>query len=414
MGILETIFNRGDKKQAPKKRRKVLMSSNELENNIAAKLSQQTRDAYNRKNFTRLEQLYWSEPLVFNGINTWVELICGPGFTVKGDKKDVEIINDLFERTKFMERKLPKIVQHCCIYGNAYTEKRYNQGHEKIVGISDPIDPKSIGFITNNEGIVIVDDNDNPVGYVQKVVGNSIKIPADIISHFKLYSLGASQLGIGLVEPIFWTAIGKRTIDEKIVQQEFRKSNILVDVVVDTDKGEPTPEEINEIKKKVKGLTYRNDITHSDLYELKIHSFDFGENSDKIGRYFEDAIVAGVGLPKAYVTGRGEQTNKSILDTLHEVTQRKVSRRQSEIAMVIEDSIFDEMLDLGQISSIPRIVWNETSPESLGGKVSRMKKEIEVGLLRPDKKVRGLVREWEELPEESKDEDQDFMQNKKK
>jgi len=388
---------------------RTLIRSAELEPGRRIGLSSEV--TYSRKPFLRLEQLYFSDGIIFNSINTWIELICSPGFNIDTQNEKLrKRIEDFLHTIEFEDEILPKIVQHMCVYGNAFVEIIYNNAGDKVVDLSDPLDPKSMDFLRDPKtNIPILDIYGNPKAYAQKVnLGKPLDIPADHMAHFRLYTLASSQLGIGLIEPIFWTALGKRNIDEKIAQQEFRRATPFVWVSVGDESHEPSPEEINDIHNAFKDITYKTDFVGPYWYKVQFISSDPSESSINAVKYFQDAIISGMGLPKAIVTGTGESENRAVLHSLIAVTQRRVSRIQRAISNIIENKVFKKICELEGYDKkeVPRMMWNEFSPESLTGKIDRLVKEVQVGLLVPDEDIQRMVRQWEKLPIVEKTEEQ--------
>lgn len=361
---------------------------------------QQSETSYSRKPFIKLEQLYFSDGLIFNGVNTWVELICSPSYRIEGEDEEARAyIEKWLERVQFKEVKLPKIAQHRCIYGNAYSEIVFNFGGTDIVDLSEPVDPKSIDFKRLPNGQPILDENGNPATYVQmSVFGKPIEISAEKIAHFKMYTLGASQLGIGIVEPVFWTALGKRNIDEKVAQQEFRRATPFVIAKIGDKDHPPSPEEINKVHDALRNINYKTDFAGPYWYDIQFKESSPSDSTLKSAEYFEGQIISGTGLPKSYVLGHGETENRATLDLIVAVTQKKVERQQKEISNVMETKVFAKICELHNFKSVPRMVWNEFSQESLSTKIDRMTKEIQVGLLAPEQSLRDMIRKLEGLP----------------
>lgn len=368
---------------------------------VGKRLGAPSETSYTRKPFLRLEQLYFSDGLVFNAVNTWIELICSPGFNIEGmDEQARKYIEDFLKKIEFEDEILPKIVQHMCIYGNAYIEIVFNRGGTDVVDLSDPLDPKTIDFLRDQRtNVPILDKYGNPKMYTQRVsIGKPIEISAEHIAHFRLYSLGASHLGIGMVEPVFWTALGKRSLDEKIAQQEFRRATPFVLVKVGNKDHPPSADEINTIHDAMKNITYKTDFVGPWWYDIQFIKNDPSESSLNAVRYFQDAVITGLGLPKAIVTGIGESENRAVLESLIAVTQRKVGRMQRAISNIMENKVFKKIVELKNFNEMPRMAWNEFSPESLTGKIMRMTREVQVGLLVPDEELQKQIRRWEKLP----------------
>ena len=189
MAFLDRIKSFLGRKPKPTYRR--LIRSADLPS--PAKMTEPSVMTYARRPLLKLEQLYFTDPIIFNAINTWVELICTPGYDIVGEDEEArKYIEKWLEDIEFEDEILPKIVNHMCVYGNAFCEIVYNKAGTEIVDLSDPIDPKTIDFQRDSRGIPKVDEYGNPIGYIQwGSSGQKIELDATQIAHFKLYSLGA-------------------------------------------------------------------------------------------------------------------------------------------------------------------------------------------------------------------------------
>lgn len=396
MGIKDSFLSVFGIKPKNQKFSRSLIQSAELE--PGERYSVYTEPSYARKPFLRLEQLYINDGIIFNAINCWVELICAPGYSIVGMNEEArKYIENWLEQIEFKDRILPKLVSHMCIYGNAYLEILFNARGDNIVGLSDPIDPKTMDFKRDASGKPILDEWGNPTAYIQ-YANKPIEIPSEHIAHFRLYSIGSSQLGVGLIEPIFWHALGKRNLDEKIAQQEFRRATPLVFAKIGDKDHPPSVEEINAVHDALKNITYKTDFVGPYWYDLQFIQGSASESSLNAASYFTKQMIAGLGLPEPFVTGSGEKTNRATLDILLSLTQRKVQRIQNSISDVMENKVFKKIAELKGWRESPRMVWNEFSPESLSAKIDRLVKEIQVGLITPDEELKDIIKRWENLP----------------
>jgi hypothetical protein len=362
--------------------------------------------SYARKPFLQLEQLYFSDGLTFNITNTWTEMICSPGYRIDGLDEDArKYIEDWLVSIDFEDTKLPKITQHAILYGNAFCEIIFNEKGDMIVDLSEPLDPKSIDFKRGNSGYPLLDPYGNPVAYVQNGVYNQktgksfIEIPSEQMAHFRLYTLGASQLGIGIIEPIYWTSIGKRSIDEKIAQQEFRRATPFVMAKIGDINHPPSAEEINKVHDALKNITYKTDFVGPYWYDIDFKSSDGSNTSLNSASYFVGQEVAGSGLPTAYALGTGENQNRMVLDLIVSLTEKKTERYQKNISNLME-KIFKRKVEMkfGKGKKSPKMLWNSFSQESLDKKIDRLVKEIQVGLLQPDDDLKKVIRQLEGYP----------------
>jgi hypothetical protein len=378
---------------SPSKERTTVLSSG-----VEKRITDPTYFETTRRPFNRLEQLYWSDGIIFNAVNSWIELICSPGYSVVAENEEYrKYIEDFLKKIEW-DIKLPLFVNHMCIYGNGYGEIVFTRGGE-VSDITKPLDPKAIDFQKNPDGSVLFDKKGEPVGYVQKKYNQAdIPIPADNMLHLKFYSLNSSELGIGIIEPNYWVALGKRTLDEKIAQLEYRRASPLCHAQIGDENHEPSVEEIDKVSQEIKNINYKTDIVTPYWYKFNFIGANPTENSLGSVKYFVDQEIAGLGLPKAFVLGTGESQNRAVLDLIVELTKKKVERVQNSISKMMESKVFAKIAENKGWDEVPRLVWNEFNQESLSNKIDRIVKEIQVGLITPDGILLNQIKRWEGFP----------------
>ena len=119
-----------------------------------------------------------------------------------------------------------------------------------------------------------------------------------------------------------------------------------------------------------------------------------------------------MGRDDVYLTQQGYEKLCNELEFLKNTRRREISKAIEQARLqgdISENAEFDaakdaqalneqKIAELEGFTETPRMVWNEFSPESLTGKIDRMVKEVQVGLLVPDDELQGVVRRWEKLP----------------
>jgi hypothetical protein len=120
---------------------------------------------------------------------------------------------------------------------------------------------------------------------------------------------------------------------------------------------------------------------------------------DNLG-YFIDGIVSGLGGPKPFITGSGEATNRATLSDMKLLLERSFKTQQRQLSYQIEREVFTLLARQYNFKSVPKLVWDEVSTESIDSKVERLVALAKSGLLVPDVGTRNLLRRMERLPEE--------------
>ena len=114
-----------------------------------------------------------------------------------------------------------------------------------------------------------------------------------------------------------------------------------------------------------------------------------------------------MGGPKPFITGLGTDTNKSTLAEQKILFERTLKAIQEQISQIIINGVFSVIAKQHKFHSIPELVWEEISTESLDSKADRLVKYVNANLLIPDEEIRNIIRQSERLPKENLSETKD-------
>lgn len=370
-----------------------------------------------------LESIYINEPTVFNAINRTVDLIMGAEHKLEGDESAVREFNEFLSGIGEIggrfewEELLTRIFQHQFIYGNAYVELIFNKQGTKIVDL-DIIDPKKMDYAKDATGNIVLDEYGNPVGYVESVplaamgealksdkppekvtlTGNQIFFNPERIAHFKLYTVGDGFDGIGLIEPIYQTAVNKMDVSNAL-SVFFKRIGFPTRVAMVGDSlHEPTEDMLTKANEALSQADYQSSFVVPYYVKLDVLEPKRPEKIREHVIHYVNEIVTGLGMPKAFVTGIGDVSNRATLRTQAYIYRFTLKGIISRTARAIEKNIFARIAKYNGIKSIPRIVWGEISVEELGNKADRLASYVKSGIIEPDKDLEKHIRELENLP----------------
>jgi len=240
---------------------------------------------------------------------------------------------------------LTKIVQNMCIYGNAWVELVRDATDSRIVAL-DWIDPKSMDFLRDEQQNIIYAPDGFPKAYVQYVRfedelkgvpkrlqieqfgRKAILFERERIAHFPFYTVGDNLDGIGLIEPLFNVSQGKLNIQEGLAQFAYRKGIPLLWAKVGDEAHPPSPEEIDDLTKKLRGISYRTEIVTPYYHDLQLLESKTAERKQEILNYNIDQQVAGLGVPRAFVVGSADRTNRATLELQNFMFEQRIKTLQ--------------------------------------------------------------------------------------
>jgi len=164
-----------------------------------------------------LEYAYRADSFIFNAVNVAVQMIMSAGWTLTAKKASVRKYFETFMENiskvgadTTAQEILIRIYQDNYIYGGSWNELVWNVEDTNIVDLKT-LNPREMDFARSENGNIVLDENEKPVGYVQSVpmgvdieglgdpvpegvvfggTGNQIFIDAKRIAYIPLYTNG--------------------------------------------------------------------------------------------------------------------------------------------------------------------------------------------------------------------------------
>lgn len=370
-----------------------------------------------------LEQDYLVEPVVFNSINKSVQLIMSAGYIFQGEEKSVAFFEEWFDRIGSRGGETDKqdlwhsTFKHQLMFGSAWNEIIPAKGYpDKPVDL-DLIDPKLMDYAKDNQNRISLDENGNPVGYVQTlpysysvsrqkydipesvtIQSNQIFLPPKQIAHYKLYTTGDTFYPIGLIEPAHNSIVRKFEMEKAWVNWMKRFGFPTKKMKWGDMNHEPT----NEVLQRA-----AEELAKSDEMGVYVYPYwadvsqDEVKSPDKLMEgldYYIRQIVSPMGLPEVIASGKSDATNRSTLaitSSLMKLTLKDIVRRTVQ---VMEKKVIQPVALANKIEPV-NIRWGEIAIEELDDKAKRLTAYVQAGLLTPDAKLQDLIRKIENLPE---------------
>lgn len=384
----------------------------------------------------QLELLYVRDPVAFNSVNVICKTFLSTGYTILNDHEGK--LQDFLNVNQFSDLMF-KIVQHLCIYGNAWVALMYRKTEisgstQKLLAGIDILDPKTMDFLRDIQGNIIFDKLGSPINIIQYLPVNmptglgstylpnmprnpvqvtdpfgrynqAMIIEKDDAAHITLYTIGDNPVGIGILEPLYNVINSKKMIERGLAQSIHRHGFPIMWVKVGDMNNPPNPDELQDAFTKLTQLNERSEIITPYWYDIgMLQPKDVAQLQSHL-QYFQDEIVSGVGVPKPFVIGEGEGGSKHILEMQKVLFERNIRMVQYAVAHIIDTEI---LLRFARENNFPnwkkgppKLVWEEISTESTESKIASIVNLVDVGVIHPDKELEKYVRRELRLPETS-------------
>lgn len=348
-----------------------------------------------------LELAYILDPICFNSINQIMSTFLASDYKLIGaPARVITEFEDFLKEIEFDEYVLPNIVMHTCIYGSSYNELVYNKKGTDIVDI-EPIDPKTMDYQKGMGEQIEVDAKGLPVGYVQKIQRSNkqIKFPREDVAHIGLYFVGDQFYPVGVIEPVYKTTQRKMNIEEGLAQAAYRHGFPIMVAKCGDPSHEPSPQEIDNVLTKMKQMYYKTEMAVPYFYEIDLKEPTKLETYQEPMNYFIAQQISGIGVPRSYVTGSEETSNRAALTVQNMMFEKRIGWMQRHIGSQIEKQVFARISDLRKLKGYPEMQWQPLNLDSLTEKAQRLRIYADLGFVSPDDiELANIIRDREQFP----------------
>jgi len=370
-----------------------------------------------------LMQQYVSDPLVFNSVNKYVQIIMAAGFHFEGSDESVKGAEEFFNKIGDYGGEIDEDIllaetyKNQFVIGSNWYENIYNKTRAKLVDL-DIINPITIDYVRDNSGNVLLSDYGNPKGFVQNLRGivdieqkfqDEIPDEADIseklflppwkVTHFKLYTIGDNLDGLGIVEPIYNSGNRKLNIEQGYANAARRLGYPIITAQIGDSLHEPTPQQKEDTLNEIADVDYKSSFAFPYYVKLGLLESKKPEKLSEHLDYFQNAQVTGLGLPQAFASGSGEATNRSTLARQEYIMKLSLKEVIKRTTKTINKNILSVLAKQNKWEDVPRMVWNEVSLEELDSKAKRIVSYAQAGLIKPTENIEKYIKHIEGLPE---------------
>lgn len=379
-----------------------------------------------------LTSTYLADPICFNGINKITQAIMSAGFEIANREDDSNAgYFNVFVGTvgkRGGETDWNSIVEGMLrdaeIYGQTFIELIHDKTGKQILDI-DLLDTTRMDYLRDDRENVALDKFGNPIGYIltmpdeyvtepvenkfqppdpYSLKTNQIYFPPSRIAHIKLFTYEDRLFPIGLLEPIHRITKYKMNLEASITNALELYSIPHMHAKIGDITHDSSPDQIKKILGEVKKNLKKGIYATPYYYDLSLIEAQHLEHLTDELSYYIDQQVAGLGIPKSFITSLGDETNRSTLVIQEHLFQLSLKNIIGKINYGIETQIFKPIAEKNLASSsYPKIVWGELAVEDINSKAERLSNYARYGLISPEIKLENIIREEEGLPQITED-----------
>jgi len=386
-----------------------------------------------------LEKIYSTDALVYTALNKTMQVIMAADYTLEGDSDSVQFFEKFLEKIGFRGGEddwysiLKRIFLYQMIYGYCPLELIYNEDGNMIVDL-DIIDPKKFSYAKAGGWQLALDKYGNPIGYVERLpplvygmlrtevnkippppgvtlFANEIFLPAERVANIKMHVVGDGFFGEGLIEPIYEICMQERAARDGFANASHRAGHPMLWAQVGDDLHPATEEKLKNTVDELKEVNSKTAFATEHFTKLQILESKAPEKMRSFLDYYTDMKLVGLGLPKAFVMGSGEATNRATLARQEYMAKLTMKDMIRSTCYAIESKIFKRIADMhntaypnGNKIKIVRFKWGEVAFEELESRATRIQKYLQSGGLRYTPELENYIQRSEGLPEVKSDE----------
>jgi len=365
----------------------------------------------------KLESVYLTDPQAFNTVNKSRQLIMQAGFKIVAEKKGIQSKYDEFFKNigKIgMRTNTPQLLSYIhhdkLLYGAAYVERIYDISQTEIVDLK-MIDPKLMDFARDAEDIIVVDKNQNPVGYTMEVgrIGNKMlgdKIPVSTegnpimgnivlkgtqifllefrVAYFRMFSFGNRFEAVGIIEPAFQDIIRKHKIEEATANSIHNTAAYPIVGYVGDNQRAASQTLMNSTLDAMQNLSHSRYMVFQHPTKLETLEVKHSEQVDEALRYFRGNQSAASGMALGFSIGTGEAINRSTLSTQQRMLDISLDSEAKATAEEFKVMILDEINRVNGYGSSADLVWGNVAAEEKNEKIGRLMDAIGNSVIAPE------------------------------
>lgn len=384
-------------------------SSKTEETGVPKTASSTSRDPtvdYKRVDRLELERLYREDAQTFKTINSYKQLLLQAGYRIISDNKTNQKQYDEFFKQMGkigmrykLDQLLGRIINDGGLYGQAYVERVYDVSGTRIVDLK-PIDAKLMDYVRNGNNLIMVDTQQNPLGYTMDVgyytdaKGDTYPIGAkqdsgkiflrpERIACFILYPYGNGFEGMGLVEPAYKQITRKMKIEEAASNAIFNAADSLLYAIVGDAQRNPSKQLIDATLNTLKNWTTNRRAVFAYPTQVASMPIEQSPQVQELLKYLrQDQATAG-GMSLSMAVGTGESNNKSTMNTERMDFNTKLNSVAYDISEQFTTKILDVLYEVNGYGSKAVLVWNNVSVDDRNDMVALIKTLYDMGSISP-------------------------------
>ena len=367
-------------------------------------------DSRARVSRKQIETLYITDPQTLNTIDLYATIPIQAGYKIEAVNKGSQRQYDEFFASvgKYglvsgLKQLLTRFLTDTPLYGYAYAERVFGVDEYDKVRMVDikPVDAKLMDYARDTDGIIVVDENQKPVGYTMRV-GHNIRVRGDPVPprvnvdmdkvfimeeriaciQFKQYGNGFESIGV--VESAAIDIERKQKIKTAIANTIHNNSSYQVYAIVGDAQRTASPKVQKDTLTALQNLTTNRFGVFQYPTQLETLKVEHSPQADEFLRFLRSEQSTAGGIALGIAVGSGEAVNRQTMSEQQIILDMKFDGWMERFCEQFNKKILDYIYQYNEYGSKAELKWNDICLDDKIQKADMMIKAVQSGILAPE------------------------------
>lgn len=369
-------------------------------------------DSRNRIDRKKLETLYLTDPQTYNQIDLYTTIPLQAGYKIQALNKGAQRQYDEFFQdvgkyglVSGEKQLVGRLLHDAPLYGYAYVERVFGVDEYDKVRLVDfkPIDAKLMDYARDSDGIIVVDENQKPIGYTMKVGMNSkakgdpvpkgypvnLDIGTIFITEERIACIFFKQYGngfesIGTIEPAYTDIERKHKIKDTYANSINNNADYKTYAIVGDAQRAASKQVMENTLNALQNFSTNRFAVFPYPTQLEVLKTEHSPQVEDFLRFERSEQSTASGIALGIAVGSGEAVNRQTISNQQVILDMKLDGWLERFCEQFNTKILDYLYQFNEYGSKARIEWNDISLDDKVQISGSLLNAVSNGILAPE------------------------------
>jgi hypothetical protein len=391
---------------------------------VASPYDSQTKiDRLNRR---KLEEYQIKDGQTLNTIDIYVSIPEQAGFIIEAVNKTAQKSWDTFFENigqygmQLGKREImARVLSDCPLYGYSYLELVFDKGviGNRVVDLK-PIDAKLMDYARNEQGSIMVDAFQRPIGYTLKTgfsaygpqggdvppegvqLSQQMFLKAERIACILFRPIGNGFESIGVVETAALDIDRKMKIKEAVANTIHNSAAYPVYAIVGDAQRSASKQLMDSTLTALQNFSSNRFGVFSYPTQLNTLKVEHSPQAEDQLRFLRSEQSTAGGIALGIAVGSGEAVNRQTLDRQMNLLDMKFDGWIARLEEQFNKKVLDKVYQYNKMSSKAKLIWNDVCLDDKIEKAKMMLEGIAAGVISPEEARKYMLTAYDIAPDE--------------